>query len=117
MNLLILSLLHSELLGRFRSKRRLCHVSFMINRKCLGDRQLQGIPVRGVSVACMKEFGLSDTFTVTLTVCLFRIFTFEQSILNPVTVANYLVVLTVLEYSCALIFAKISGHYFSIVAR
>jgi len=38
-------------------------------------------------------------------VCLFRIFTFEQIILNPVTVAKHLVVLTVLEYSCVVIFA------------
>ena len=35
-----------------------------------------------------------------VTVRLFRIFTFEQIILNPVTVAKHLVVLTVLEYSC-----------------
>ena len=42
--------------------------------------------------------------TDAVTVCLYRIFTFEQIILNPVTVANYLVVLTVLEDSCVVIF-------------
>ena len=31
---------------------------------------------------------------------LFRIFTFERIILNPVTVAKHLVVLTVPKYSC-----------------
>ena len=44
--------------------------------------------------------------TDAVTVCLFRIFTIEQIILNPVTVAKHLVVLTVLEYSCVVIFAK-----------
>ena len=43
------------------------------------------------------------------TVCLFRIFTIEQIILNPVTVAKHLVVLTVLEDSCVVIFAKKNG--------
>ena len=41
-----------------------------------------------------------------VTVCLFRIFTIEQIILNPVTVAKHLVVLTVLEDSYVVIFAK-----------
>ena len=35
-----------------------------------------------------------------------RIFTFEQIILNHITVAKHLVVLTVLDYSCVVIFAK-----------
>ena len=35
-----------------------------------------------------------------VTVCLFRIFNLKQIILNPITVAKHLVVLTVLEYSC-----------------
>ena len=68
--------------------------------------------------------------TAAVTVCLFRIFTIEQ-ILNTVTVAKHLVVLTVLEDSCVVIFAKttahrnssgdyseiVTGRYFSIVAR
>ena len=37
--------------------------------------------------------------TDVVTVCHFRIFTIEQIILNPVTVAKHLVVLAVLEYS------------------
>ena len=41
-----------------------------------------------------------------VTVSLFRIFTFEQIILNPVTVAKHLGVLIVLEHSCVVIFAK-----------
>ena len=45
--------------------------------------------------------------TDAVTVCLFRIFTFEQIILNPVTDAKHLVVLTVLEYSCVVIFKKV----------
>jgi len=44
--------------------------------------------------------------TDVITICLFRIFTIKQIILNPVTVAKHLVVLTVLEYSCVVIFAK-----------
>ena len=44
--------------------------------------------------------------TDVVTVCLFRIFTFEQIILNPFTVAKQLVVLIDLEYSCVVIFAK-----------
>ena len=69
---------------------------------------------------------------------IFRIFTFQEIILNPVTVAKHLVVLIVIVYSCAVIFAKtksnaqrliatnncsgryteiVTGHYFSIVAR
>ena len=43
------------------------------------------------------------------TVCLFRIFTIEQIILNPVTVAKHLIVLTVLEDLCVVIFAKENG--------
>ena len=70
--------------------------------------------------------------TDAVTVCPFRIFTFEQITLNPVTVAKHLVVLTVLGYSCVVIFTKndpthhnnncsgqyteiVTGHYFSIV--
>ena len=45
-----------------------------------------------------------------VTVCLFKIFTFEEIILNPVTVAKHLVVLTVLGYSCVVIFAKTTAH-------
>ena len=37
--------------------------------------------------------------TYIVTICLFRIFTFEQIILNPVIVSKHLVVLTVLKYS------------------
>ena len=48
--------------------------------------------------------------TDAVTVCLFRIFTIEQIILNPVTVAKHLVVLTVLEDSCVVIFAKQTAH-------
>jgi len=48
--------------------------------------------------------------TDAVTVCLLRIFTFEQIILNTVTVAKHLVVLTVLKYSCVVIFAKLSAH-------
>jgi len=48
--------------------------------------------------------------TDAVTVCLFRIFTFEQIVLNPVTVAKHLVVLTVLEDSCVVIFAKTTAH-------
>ena len=67
-------------------------------------------------------------------VCLFIILLIEQIILNPVTVAKHLFVLTVLEDSCVVIFAKINGSsqpntaaghyaeivtgcYFSILAR
>ena len=68
--------------------------------------------------------------TDAVTVCLFRIFTIKQIVLNPVTVAKHLVVLTVLEDSCVVIFAKsqqntapghyagiVTGLYFSIMAR
>ena len=48
--------------------------------------------------------------TDAVTVCLFRIFTIEQIILNPVTVAKHLIVLTVLEDSCVVIFAKTTAH-------
>ena len=44
--------------------------------------------------------------TDAVTVCLFRIFTIEQSMLNHVIVAKHLVVLTVLEDSYVVIFAK-----------
>ena len=69
--------------------------------------------------------------TDAVTFCLFRIFNFEQIILNPVTVAKHLVILTVLEDSCVVIFEKnrliatnycsgryteiVTGHSFSIV--
>jgi len=63
--------------------------------------------------------------------CLFNIFTIDQITLNTVTVAKHLVIFTVLEYSCVVIFAKttahrsnsgdyseiVTGRYFSIVAR
>jgi len=51
----------------------------------------------------------------------FRIFTIEQIILNPVTVAKHLFVLTVLKDSCVVIFAKTTArrnctrHYSEIV--
>ena len=71
--------------------------------------------------------------TDAVTVCLFRIFTIKQIVLNPVTVAKPLVVLTVIVYSCVVIFTKnndssqpntarghyagiVTGHFFSIVA-
>jgi len=44
------------------------------------------------------------------TVCLFRIFTIEQIILNPVTFAKHLVVLTDLDDSCVMNFAKTTAH-------
>ena len=47
--------------------------------------------------------------TDVVTVCLFRIFTFQEIILNA-TVATHLVVLTVLEYSCDVIFTKETAH-------
>ena len=50
--------------------------------------------------------GLKVNTTDAVTVCLSRIFTFEQIILNPVTVAKHLFVLTNLEESCA----KTSHH-------
>ena len=52
---------------------------------------------------------LKVNITDVVTVCLIRSFTFEQINLNPVTVATHLVVLTVLEYSCVVIFAEKSG--------
>ena len=71
--------------------------------------------------------------TDVVTVYLFRILTIEQIILNPVTVAKHLVILTVQDDSCVVIFAKkrriatkycsgrysemVTGRYFSIVAR
>ena len=53
---------------------------------------------------------LSTELKVNITVCLFRIFSIEQIILNPVSVAKHLVVLTVLEDSCVVIFAKTTAH-------
>ena len=47
--------------------------------------------------------------TDAVTVCLFRIFSLRQIIINPLTVAKHLIVLTVLEYSCVVIFAKKPG--------
>ena len=44
--------------------------------------------------------------TDAVTVCLFRILTFEQIILNPGTVAKHLVILTVLKHSCVVICAS-----------
>ena len=55
--------------------------------------------------------------TDAVTVCLFRIFTIEQIILNPVTVAKHLIVLTVLEYSCVVIFAKKTSHHIQQLQR
>ena len=48
--------------------------------------------------------------TDAVTVCLLRIFTVEQIILNPVTVAKHLVVLTVLEDSFVVSFVKTTAH-------
>jgi len=53
---------------------------------------------------------LKGNKTDVVTVCLFRIFTFEQILLNTVTVAKHFVVLTDLEYSCVVIFAKLTTH-------
>ena len=50
------------------------------------------------------ELKVNTTYVVT--VCLFRIFTIEQIILNPVTVAKHLAVLTVVEDLCVINFAK-----------
>ena len=55
--------------------------------------------------------------TEAVTVCLFRIFTFEQIILNRVTVAKHLVVLTVLDDSCVVILAKTLTHRNQILQR
>jgi len=55
--------------------------------------------------------------TDVVTVCLFRILTFKQIILNPVTVAKHLIVLTVLEYSCVVIFAKKTSHHIQQLQR
>ena len=55
--------------------------------------------------------------TDAVTVCLFRIFTIEQIILNPVTVAKHLVVLTVLEDACVVIFAKTTANRNQILQR
>jgi len=48
--------------------------------------------------------------TDAVTVCLIRIFNIEQIILNPVTVTTQLVVLTVLEDLCVVIFAKTTAY-------
>ena len=48
----------------------------------------------------------SKTETGVVPVRLFRVFTFEQIVLNPVTVAKHLIVLTVLDYSCVVSFAN-----------
>ena len=55
--------------------------------------------------------------TVAVTVCRFRIFTIEQIILNPVTVAKHQVVVTVLEDPCVVIFAKPTAHRNQILQR
>ena len=55
--------------------------------------------------------------TDAVTVCLFRIFTIEQIILNPVTVAKHLFVLTVLKDLCIVIFAKTTAHRKQILQR
>ena len=60
---------------------------------------------------------LNVNITVAVTVCRFRIFTIEQIILNPVTVAKRLVVLTVLEDSCVVVFAKTTAHRNQILQR
>ena len=55
----------------------------------------------------MDQTELKVNTTYVVTVCLFRIFTIEQIILNPaITVAKQLVVLTVLEDLCVINFAK-----------
>jgi len=54
----------------------------------------------------MDQTELKVNTTYVVTVCLFRIFTIEQIILNPVTVAKHLAVLTVLEDVCVINFAK-----------
>ena len=62
------------------------------------------------------EFKVNTTDAVT--VCLFRIFIIEQIILNPaITVAKHLVVLTVLEDSRVVIFAKTTAHLNQILQR
>ena len=61
------------------------------------------------------ELKVNTTYVVT--VCLFRIFTIEQIILNPVTVAKHLVVLTVLEDSWVVLFAKTTAHRNQILQR
>ena len=48
--------------------------------------------------------------TVAVSVRRFRILTIEQIILNPVTVAKHLVVVTVLEDSCVVFFASTTAH-------
>ena len=48
--------------------------------------------------------------TDSVTVFLFRIFTFEPFILKPVNVGTHLVILTVLKDSCVVIFAKTTAH-------
>ena len=55
--------------------------------------------------------------TDAVTVCLLRIFAIKQIILNPVTVAKHLVVVTVLEDSCVVIFASTTAHRNQILQR
>ena len=66
-----------------------------------------GVPTIHVRTPYCTKLKVNKTDVVT--VCLFRIFTFKQIILNPVTVAKHLAVLKVLEYSCVVIFAKENG--------
>ena len=55
--------------------------------------------------------------TVAVSVRRFRILTIDQIILNPVTVAKHLVVVTVLEDSCVVIFASTTAHRNQILQR
>ena len=55
--------------------------------------------------------------TDAVTVCLLRIFAIKQIILNPVTVAKHLVVVTVLEDSYVDIFASTTAHRNQILQR
>ena len=71
----------------------------------MGDRQIVNFNLVWTISYIISHTGLKANKTDAVTVCLFRIFTIEQIILNPVTVAKHLVVLTVLEESCVVIFA------------
>ena len=53
---------------------------------------------------------LKVNYTDVVTICLFTIFAFEHIILNPVTVAKHLVLLTGLECSWVVIIAKKPVH-------
>jgi len=55
--------------------------------------------------------------TDAVTVCLFRILTIKQIILNPVTVAKHLVVLIVIEDSFVVIIAKTTARRVQILQR